>query len=204
MTRVDCILGNENSPEWKNKLPGLRVDTLDLSQWDAQKTRLRKTTNTGEEVVISLDRDNFLRNGDVLLCDETRAVICRIHLCEVMIVRLHPEADPVTLMERCVNLGHALGNQHWPAVVSKGCVYVPMSVARTVMNSVMHTHAFEGISHEFKAGDDVLPLLTPAQARRLFGGAGQPNTAEAHHTHAPHDHAHGHDHGDGHHHHHGG
>lgn len=199
MIRVEHILGHEDNPEWKKKLQGLRVDTLELSQWDAQKTRLRKATAGGEEIVVSLDRDAFLRDGDVLVCDEVRAVVCRIHLCEVMVVHLHPQADPRTLMERCVNLGHALGNQHWPAVVSSGCVYVPMSVDRTVMNSVMHTHAFEGISYEFKPGDEILPLLSPAQARRLFGGAGQPNTAEAQHSHA-HDHAHAHDH---HHHHHG-
>ena len=209
MIRVECILGHENSPEWKNKLQGLRVDTLELSQWDAQKTRLRKASSNGEEIVVSLDRDAFLRDGDVLACDETRAVVCRIHLCEVMVVHLNPQADALTLMERYVNLGHALGNQHWPAVVSNGCVYVPMSVDRTVMNSVMHTHAFAGISYEFKPGDEVLPQLTAAQARRLFGGAGQPNTGADAHGHAHgHDHGHAHSHGHGHthehcHHHHG-
>ncbi len=198
MIRVEQILGHENSPEWKKKLHGLRVDTLELSQWDAQKTRLRKATASGEEIVVSLDRDAFLRDGDVLACDDTRAVICRIHLCEVMVVHLDPQADALTLMERYITLGHALGNQHWPAVVSNGCVYVPMSVDRTVMNSVMHTHAFAGISYEFKPGDEVVPLLTAAQARRLFGGAGQPNTGAEAHAHAHHGHGeHGHTHDQG-------
>lgn len=191
MTRVEQTLGHEKASEWKDRLNSLHVDVLELSQWDAQKTRLRKTSRDGEEVIISLERDAFLRDGDVLLCDERRAIVCRINLCDVMVVHLEPGGDPVTFMERCVRLGHALGNQHWPAVVSNGCVYVPLSVDRTVMDSVMRTHCFDGVRYDFIPGSDILSLLSPAQARRLFGGAEQP--LQQHHHHDHHDH---HDHGD--------
>ena len=209
MTRVEQILGHESAPEWKGKLQELRVDVLELSQWDAQKTRLRKNSSGGEEVVISLERDEFLRDGDVLACDGTRAVVCRIALCEVMVVSLQNTGDNSTLMERCVRLGHALGNQHWPAVVCQGRVYVPLSVDRRVMNSVMHTHSFDGVTYEFLPGAAVLKDLSPAQARRLFGGAEQPMEAGRHHhtsslhSHEHQHHGHQHDHQQHEHHHHG-
>ena len=55
-------------------------------------------------------------------------------------------------MRTCVELGHALGNQHWPALVKGDRVYVPLTVDRKVMASVMKTHRFEDIAYEFAAG----------------------------------------------------
>ena len=101
--------------------------------------------------------------------------------------------SPEQLIERCVQLGHALGNQHWPAIVQNGFVYVPMAVNRLVMNSVMNTHHFKDITFRFAPGSEIVDLLEPTQARRLFGGTERP--MDGGHTHAPLDgHAHHHAH----------
>ncbi len=192
MQLVEKVLGNIRESVWKERLDKARVDTLKLSQWDAQKNRLRKETTGGLLVAVSLDRDAVLHDGDVLLWDETqrRAVVCRIDLCEVLVIDLDGlrELPAVELMERCVRLGHALGNQHWPAVAQKGRVYVPLAVSRPVMNAVMQTHHFPGISYHFAPGAEVLDKLNPSQARRLFGGSERP-------MHGGHSHAHDHEHG---------
>ena len=90
--------------------------------------------------------------------------------------------------------GHAIGNQHWPAVVKGTKVYVPLTVDKKVMLSVMETHHIEDITYRFIEGTEVIPYLAPHEVRRLFGGAG-------HESHS-HEHVHGrivtHDHGDGH------
>jgi urease accessory protein len=77
-------------------------------------------------------------------------------------------------MRTCVELGHALGNQHWPALVKDTRVFVPLTVDHKVMASVMNTHRFEGIRYEFVPGDDIVPYLAPHESRRLFGGAEGP------------------------------
>lgn len=209
MHLVEKVLGNIRDPEWKERLDGAEVDRLELSQWDAQKNRLRKETAGGLLLAVSLDRDAFLRDGDVLLWDEAarRAVLCRIDLCEVLVIDLSGLRDLPAgqIIERCVQLGHALGNQHWPAVVQDGFVYVPMAVNRLVMNSVMQTHHFTGISYSFAPGAEILDKLNPSQARRLFGGSERPMDGGHSHGHghellhgqgqAGHEHGHGHDHG---------
>jgi urease accessory protein len=81
---------------------------------------------------------------------------------------------PEVAMRTCVELGHAMGNQHWPALVKGSRVYVPLTVDRKVMASVMHTHHFESIRYEFMPGRDVVPYLAPHESRRLFGGAEGP------------------------------
>lgn len=210
MPLIEKVLGNTSDPAWESRLADASVDVLELSQWDAQKNRLRKETRSGLSLAISLDRNAFLHNGDILLWDEDakRAVVCKIDLCDVLVVDLHvlEGQAPAQIIERAVRLGHALGNQHWPAVVKDHLIYVPVTVDRKVVNSVMNTHHFEGISHSFLRGEEILDTLEPAEARRLFGGSEIPLHSHAapeddgtrHH----HDHEHKHGHGHGHHHHH--
>jgi urease accessory protein len=87
-------------------------------------------------------------------------------------------------MRTCVELGHALGNQHWPALVKGSLIYVPLTLDRKVMASVMDTHRFEGIRYEFVPGREVVSSLTPHESRRLFGGAEGPVHSHMHESYA--------------------
>jgi len=175
---VEAVLGNVEDPEWAARLAAATVDPLDLDHWEAQKNRFRKRTKGGVELAVSLDRGAFMRTGDVLVWDaaSASAVVARISLRDVMVIHLDALAGvgPELAMRTCVELGHALGNQHWPALVKGGRVYVPLTVDRKVMASVMNTHRFEDISYEFVRGGEIVPYLAPHESRRLFGGAEGP------------------------------
>jgi urease accessory protein len=196
MKIVETILGNARDGEWKSRLEGATIDRLQLDQWEAQKNRFRKTTHGGTELAVSLERASHLHDGDILVWDEQSrsAVVAHIELSDVMVIRLDGlvSDDRQVLLRTCFELGHALGNQHWPAVVKGTTVYVPLTVDRNVMSSVMKTHAFSGITYEFIAGTEVIPYLSPHESRRLFGGADS----------TPHTHLPGESHGHHHHHHH--
>jgi len=193
---VEAVLGNVADDVWKMRLTDATVDWIALDQWEAQKNRFRKKTQQGVSVAVSLERGRFLRDGDILLFDDKAltAVVARISLRDVMVVRLEGlgSKPPELLARICVELGHALGNQHWPAVVKEGRVFVPLTVDKKVMASVMKTHAFPEIHYEFVPGAEVIPYLAPHEARRFFGGAEGPV-----HSHIPaHDQGHAHAHGD--------
>jgi urease accessory protein len=180
---VEAVLGNAADPPWAERLAGAAVDPLALDHWEAQKNRFRKKTAAGVELAVSLDRGTFMRDGDVLLWDPaaSRAVVARISLREVMVIELDGlGATPEIAMRTCVELGHALGNQHWPALVKGSRVYVPLTVDRKVMGSVMNTHRFEGIRYEFVPGSRIVPYLAPHESRRLFGGAEGPVHTHTH------------------------
>ena len=87
---VETVLGNVNEPAWTERLREAKVDDLVLDQWDAQKSRLRRTTSLGTELALSLARGVRLRDGDVLAWDDATAtaVVARIALGEVMVVHL--------------------------------------------------------------------------------------------------------------------
>jgi urease accessory protein len=175
LVRVNAIVGRATEDGWPDLLAGARVDVLHLDQAEAQKSRLRKVTDGGAEVAISLDRGTQLRDNDILVWDEARraAIVARVHLKEVLIIELSALFDGPreVAMARCVELGHAIGNQHWAAVIKGTRVYVPLTVAQAVMASVMKTHSFEGVTYTFVPGADVIPYLAPHEARRLFGAA---------------------------------
>ena len=178
MILVEAILGNVSDGQWKARLAGAHLDSLALDHWEAQKNRLRKRTRDGTEIAVSLDRGTFLHDGDILLWTEaTRtAVVARITLREVMVIHIDAPSNGATevFLRTCVELGHALGNQHWPALVKDARVFVPLTIDRKVMDSVMRTHRFEHVRYEFVPGAEIIPYLAPHEARRLFGGAEGP------------------------------
>jgi urease accessory protein len=218
MILVEAVVGNVRDGAWKAALDGATVDVLHLDQWAAQKNRLRRKSEGGEELAIALERNTHLHDGDILVWDEAKrvAIVARIQLQDVLVIHLQDLLghDQEVLARTCFELGHALGNQHWPAVVKGTTVYVPLTVDRKVMASVMKTHAFAGITYEFIPGSEVIPYLAPHEARRLFGGADSTPHSHVHqtpgvttHTHTDaegrtytHTHAHGtdHHHGPGH------
>ncbi len=196
MTIYTRILGNASDPEWAAAARGAEVERLALDPWTAQKSRFVESTDRGRECAVALDRHTRLRDGDVLEYDAAggRMIVVSLRLNEVLEIDLGAlaKADPETIIRTAVELGHAVGNQHWPAVVRGMKVYVPLTVDRKVMSSVMLTHGFEGIRWAFKPGSEVIPYLAPHEIRRLFGGATPEPHAHAHDAGHPHHHEDGH------------
>ena len=198
MLVIETIIGNIHETAWKARLEQATLDWLVLDQWEAQKSRLRKSSQNGLDLAISLPRGILLRDGDILKWDEAQgtATVARVNLKDVMVVELSAlqTQNSEVLVRTCVELGHALGNQHWPAVVKGNRVFIPLTVDKKVMASVMKTHAFHGITYEFIPGSEVIPYLAPHESRRLFGGAEGPVHSHVEEQDHPHDHAHPHDH----------
>lgn len=182
------ILGNVNkSEEWHERLHGVEVDYVPLDQWTAQKSRFLGKGVSGAEYPVALKRNAQVADGDIIDYDPEgkKAVVLRIDLNPVLVIDLANVVDraPEEVARISLELGHAIGNQHWPAVVKGTKVYVPLTVDRKVMLSVMETHNIDGITYDFQKGLEVIPYLAPHEIRRLFGGAGHEN----HHIH---DHGH--------------
>lgn len=205
------VLGNMNlSPEWKEKLANAETDFIFLDQWTAQKSRFLGKGTSGKEYPVALARHSQIVDGDIIEFNpETNtAVVLKIELNPVLVIDLSglADANPEEIIRINFELGHAIGNQHWPAVVKGTKVYVPLTVDKKVMMSVMDTHHIEGIKYDFQKGVEIIPYLAPHEIRRLFGGAGHESHSHEHaHGHIVHAHEHTHEHGSDHdheHHHH--
>lgn len=183
------VLGNINrDQQWKEKLKNMETDYIFLDQWTAQKSRFLGKGTSGEEYPIALKRHTQVADGDVIDFnpDTKKAVVLKIELSPVLVIDLGALADKdhETIIRRSVELGHAIGNQHWPAVVKGTKAYIPLTVDKKVMDSVMRTHRIEHVDYSFQPGSEVIPYLAPHEIRRLFGGAGHENETEHRHPHA--------------------
>lgn len=183
------IIGNLRTPAWQEKARAARVEYLDLDQWTAQKSRFVTRSDRDNEYAVALKRHAQLLDGDILeyVPDRNTIVAIRIRLNDVLVIDLDAlvDRDPETIVRTAVELGHAIGNQHWPALVKGTRVYVPLTVDKKVMESVMRTHRFERIACSFQPGSEVIPYLAPHEIRRLFGGTGP--DSDVHHHHHPDD-----------------
>ena len=198
------VLGNiHTSPEWNEKMNGVEVDEIFLDQWTAQKSRFLAKGVSGAEYPVALTRGTHIVDGDVIEFDPQsgKGVVVRLELNPVLVVDLEGIADKDhdTIIRIALELGHAIGNQHWPAVVKGTKVYVPLTVDKKVMLSVLETHHIPGIKFEFEKGLDVIPYLAPHETRRLFGGAGHESHSHEHTHDHHHPHVHTHDHASHHH-----
>jgi len=191
------IIGNLHSPEWRERAAACTVEFLDLDQWTAQKSRFAVRSDRGEEQAVALERHTQLLDGDILeyLPAERRITAIRIRLNDVLVADLGAllGEDPESIARTAFELGHAVGNQHWPAVVKGTNVYIPLTVDRKVMESVMRTHRIERITWSFQSGSETIPYLAPHEIRRLFGGTGPGAEGHSHHGgEFHHEHAHAH------------
>ena len=129
------------------------AETVALTPLDAQKGRLRTQTDKGTPLGLSLGRGTALRDGDVLYLDESQArmIVARLTPEEVLVITVKPAAA-ADLLRVAVQLGHVLGNQHWPVKIEGMSVYVPVSVDKKVMETVLKTYDLQGIEYRFEQG----------------------------------------------------
>lgn len=184
MEVITEILGNIHSPEWAERLKDTHIENLYLDQWTAQKSRFLLTSDHHNEYPIALKRGTKVNDGDIVAYNPEKgnAAVLRLDLSNVLVIDMSrlSSKSPEEIIRISVELGHAIGNQHWPAVVKGTKVYVPLTVDKKVMLSVMETHNIDEIVYEFQPGTDIIPYLAPHEIRRLFGGASHESHSHVH------------------------
>lgn len=203
MDVLTTVVGNIHNPEWSTRLNDYQIDNIYLDQWTAQKSRFMGKGESGTDYPIALKRQSQIADGDIVYLDpdNRRAAVLRLSLnpvLEIDLSKLKTES-PEEIIRISVELGHAIGNQHWPAVVKGTKVYVPLTVDKKVMMSVMETHHIDDITYAFHEGTEVIPYMAPHEIRRLFGGASHESHShdcDGHIVYADHD-EHMHVHADG-------
>lgn len=175
MIIISEIVGNIS--DFKNKLKGYKIDTVNLEHWESSKSRIRKKSSLGQEIAISLDRGKHLHDNDILFIndEDKTCIIVNIQLKNILKITLDKNPTINTIFK----LGHALGNQHWPAVLENKIIYVPLYVDEKIMRSMLKTHNFNDIDIEFITGEELSKLISVSDLRLIFSG--DDTTAHKHH-----------------------
>lgn len=103
---ITKIVGHLNNFESTNKT----IDWLELEWEELNKRIMRKQTENGTDVSISLESSGHLHYGDVLYEDENTLIVIRTKLEKVYVIK------PKTMKEMG-KMAFEIGNRHTPCII---------------------------------------------------------------------------------------
>ena len=103
-----------------------KVEEIQLSRLEAGRTRIRKLSNKGTDLALTMEPGSHINEGDVLLLTEEKMVIVKRESENVAIISLNNDVSAKQIMETAIKLGHIIGNMHRPIKVTNNKVYFPI------------------------------------------------------------------------------
>jgi urease accessory protein len=130
MININSIVGNiRNDDKLNDKyqvmLNNRSAEVVRVSRIEAERIRMRKTSNKGNDVAIELPQNSRLRDGDILLSSADRMIVVEITPERVAVVSLKNMNDN-HLFETAVRIGHTIGNLHRPIRLKDNKIFVPI------------------------------------------------------------------------------
>jgi urease accessory protein len=135
MLTVNRILGNIYNNEhlntsFKELVSKQQNETFLITRTESQRQRMRKVSNKGTDIALSLDfGSHHLRHGDVLLLNEDQIVVVEIEPENVLQVEISRETltgDVDSVIQIPVQIGHTIGNLHRPIKLDGSRIYFPI------------------------------------------------------------------------------
>jgi urease accessory protein len=162
---ADCYLGNSReddalAAQVAQSRQRQRCLEVTIEQKDCLKGRIFTQSASGQAVGIIKGRDWQLRDGDVLRTQRDRLVLISLKKQQVLALRFDRESanSPAQL----VNLGHIIGNHHWPMTLHAETLYIALSdnadTIEATIYEIVETLKIKGlrITREFMAADHTL------------------------------------------------
>ena len=131
MIHINKIIGNINSDKdlqekYQTMTENDNVEKIQVSRLEADRTRIRKLSNKGTDLALTMEPGSHINDGDVLLLTEEKMVIARRESENVIIISLSSDISTQQTLETAIKLGHIIGNMHRPIKVTNNKVYFPI------------------------------------------------------------------------------
>ena len=121
MLMVKTVVGNihrDLGKEYEEMSHRGAVEKISISRMESERVRMRKATDKGTDVALTLAPGSRLQHGDVLAKGE-RMIVVEIEPEKVAVVRLEDARTAILV-------GHAIGNLHRPIKIQGDNVYFPI------------------------------------------------------------------------------
>lgn len=131
MIHIDKIIGNIHSDshlksKYQAMLGSEHVERIEVTRLEAERSRLRKVSDKGTDLALTLNPGSHLNDGDVVLLTEEKMVIATRLPENVAILSIDSNLITDQLFEIAVKLGHTIGNMHRPIRVANSKIYFPI------------------------------------------------------------------------------
>ena len=131
MMTITSVVGNtrsdKNLEDAYQKLSGeKKVEKILLSRVEAQRSRMRRTSDAGTDIAITLEHGSTLKHGDVLLLEENMMIVVEYESEDVLGFKIKEELSSDQKVAIAIKLGHIIGNLHRPICVKDNITYMPI------------------------------------------------------------------------------
>ena len=131
MITVDSVLGNiNNDKKLKEKYDEMTAkkacETIKISRLESQRVRMRKISDKGTDVALTLPPGTRLKHGDVIIITENKMVVVGIESEDVIMIEIRDNIHQDDIVEVPVRVGHTIGNLHRPIRLEGNKIYFPI------------------------------------------------------------------------------
>lgn len=131
MIHINEIIGNINSSsdlheKYLTMLKNNKVEKIQISRLEADRTRIRKLSDKGTELALTLNPGGRINDGDVFFLTAEKMVIAKRESENVIIVSLSYDISTKQILETAIKLGHIIGNMHRPIKITNNKIYFPI------------------------------------------------------------------------------
>ena len=131
MIQSSSILGNVKSDQpLRKKYEEMSkhdlVERVIITRFESARARMRKNSDKGTDVILTLPSGSQLLDGDIIFLSETAMIIIEKAPESVAMIEINSNLHDHELVELSVRVGHALGNLHRPIMSEDYKIYVPV------------------------------------------------------------------------------
>ena len=131
MIHINKIIGNIKSDSdlherYQTMMKNDKVEKIQISRLEADRTRIRKLSNKGTDLALTMEPSSHINDGDVVLLTEEKMIIAKRESENVVIISLNNDISSQQILEIAIKLGHIIGNMHRPIRVIDSKVYFPI------------------------------------------------------------------------------
>jgi urease accessory protein len=130
---IESIIGNKNTdPKLKERYEQMskadNCEVIRISRFEAQRRRMRKTSDKGTDVALNLSPEYRLKHGDVLVLSENLMILVEVEPEKLLELTVKAEShlSNSDIVEISARVGHIIGNLHRPIKVDKNRIYFPI------------------------------------------------------------------------------
>jgi urease accessory protein len=131
LLQIDKIIGNVNfdknlRSKFENMSKYDRVETVNISRLESERIRMRKVSDRGTELALTLSPGSHLIDGDVIFLTDEKIIVVRRTVENVLVISLHKDIPKDRILEVAIKIGHKIGNMHRPIKILGEQIFFPI------------------------------------------------------------------------------
>jgi urease accessory protein len=108
------------------------VENIEITRLESERSRIRKLSDKGTDLALTLTPGTHVGDGDVVLLTEERMIIAKRLSENVATISLRGNISADHLFETAIKIGHTIGNMHRPIKYDNGKIYFPIQAESEV------------------------------------------------------------------------